>query len=55
MADATEEKDLVDLEALARTATKAEPAAAEFGLDVLCSHLEAGREPFDDDDEGLPV
>jgi hypothetical protein len=55
VANATEKKDFVDFETLSWTATETESATAEFALNVLLGHLQAGREPLDDDDESLAV
>ena len=55
MADTAEDRDLVLFEAHARAAAIAETAAAQFALDPLDRHDEAGRQTLDDDREGLTV
>ena len=55
VADAADQRQLVDLEALPRAATEAEAAAGQFTLDVLDGDRQPGRQPFEDDDESLAV
>ena len=55
MADAADQRQLVDLEPLARPAAVAEAATGELGLDVLDRDGQPGRQPLDDDHERLPV
>ena len=55
VADAADEGQLVDLEALARAAAVAEAPAGQLGLDVLDRHGEPGGQALDDDHEPLPV
>jgi hypothetical protein len=55
VADAAEQRQLVDLETLPWPASVAQPAAAHLGLDLLDRDRQPGRQPFDDDDEGLAV
>ena len=55
MADAAEQRQLVDLEALPRAAAVAQPAPGQLGLDVLDRHRQPSWQPLDDDDERLPV
>ena len=55
VADAADQRQLVGLEALPRAATEAEAAAGQFPLDVLDGDRQAGRQPFEDDDEPLAV
>ena len=47
--------DLVLLEAHARTAAVAEPAAGQLGLDVVDGDGQAGGQALDDHDEGRAV
>ena len=49
------QRQLVDLEALARPAAEAEPAPGQLALDVLDGDGQAGRQTFDDDHEPLAV
>ena len=55
VADAADEAQLVDLEALPRPTPEAETATGQLGLDVLDGDRQPGRQPLDDDDQGLPV
>ena len=55
MADATEQRDLVGLEAHPRTAAEAEAAASQLALHLFRRHGQPGRQPLDDDDEGRAV
>ena len=53
--DAAEELELVLLEAHARTAAVAEPAARELGRDVVDEDRKARGQPLDGDHEGRTV
>ena len=55
VADAAEQRQLVDLEALARAAAVAEAAAGQLGLDVLDRDGQPGGQALDDHHERLPV
>ena len=55
MTDAADQRQLVQLESLARPATEAEPASRHLRLDLLDGDLEPGRQTLDDHDEALPV
>ena len=55
MAHAAEKRQLVALEAHARSAPVTEAAPGELVRDRLRGDAQAGREPLDDDDESPPV
>ena len=55
MTNPTDECQLVGLEALTGTTSVAEPSATHLGLDLFDRDLETGRQPLDDDDEGLAM
>ena len=55
MADPADQRDLVRLEAHARAAAVAEPAAGELTGDVRRLDGQPGRQPLDDHDEGTAV
>ena len=55
VADAADEGQLVDLEALARPAAVAEAPAGQLGLDVLDRDGQPGGQALDDDHERLAV
>ena len=55
VADATDQGDLVGLEAHAGAAPVAEPAPGQFLADVGRLDREAGGQPLDHDDEGLAM
>ncbi len=55
MADPGVDRELVLLEAHARTAAIAEATTAELGLDIVERDGNASRKALDDDDEGRTV
>ena len=55
MAHATDERQLVLLELLARSAAIAEPPPGHLDLDLLDRDLEACGQAFEDDDERLAM
>jgi hypothetical protein len=55
MADPTQKGDLIDFEPHARSSSKTKTAAGQLVLDLLLGHPEPGGQPFDNDDERLPV
>ena len=55
MANATEELDVVPLEAHAGAAAETEAPTGQLVTDLVDRDLEAGGQPFDDDREGRAV
>ena len=55
MTDAGEKGDLIGLEPHPGTATEAQAATRQIGLDLLRADGETRREALDDDDEGLTM